>query len=385
MERPRVSIRSCPDYDEKRVRGALRLCLDDLGGAGAFVRKGERVVLKVNLLRGARPEEAVTTHPSVVLALSREVEAAGGAPVVADSPSGTVSAGRLRKIYEASGLLGLEKRGELRLNRDLSVLRVPNPRARLLRSVDVLRVVREADAVITVPKLKTHTLTGITGATKVLFGIIPGLAKAGYHAKLPEIRDFCDMLLDLVVLVGPRLALMDGIEGMEGEGPSAGDIRRGGVLMASADSYALDVAMAAFMGADPRTVPILEAAIARGLAPASTDGLALLGDPLDRVRSGDWRLPQTRVGILEWMSEKLPPPLLRRMGNLLVRRPAPDRSRCDGCGECARNCPQKCIRIVNEIPRIDYTRCRSCFCCSETCPRKAMRVREPLLAPRAKA
>ncbi len=379
MERPAVSVRRCDGYGAGTVREALHRCLGDLGGMGAFVKSGQHVVLKANLLRGARPADAVTTHPSVALALSREVEKAGGIPVVADTPSGTASQNRLRKVYESCGYLELERTGELTLNWDLSVSRVSNPGGKVLRSVDILRTVREADAVITVPKLKTHTLTGVTGATKILYGVIPGLAKAGYHAKLPDVRDFCDMLLDLVVLVKPRLAVMDGIEGMEGEGPSAGEVRRGNVLMASADSYALDVAMAAFMGADVRGIPILDAAVVRRLAPAGLDGVLLLGDPLDTVRSGNWRLPATRVGILERLSDKLPAPVLRRLGVLLVRRPAVDRRRCNGCGECARVCPRKCIRIVNDVPRINYAGCRSCFCCSETCPRKAMRVKEPIL------
>ncbi len=379
MALPLVSIRKCGGYEPRLVAGALHLCLDDLGGMGGFVRKGENVVLKVNLLRGAPPDEAVTTHPSVVSALSREVERAGGIPLVADTPSGTVSRRRLRKVYEASGLLEPEKQGELRLNWDLSASRVPNPQGKVLRSVDILKVVREADAVITVPKLKTHTLTGITGATKILYGVIPGLAKAGYHAKLPEVDRFCDMLLDLVLLVKPRLAVMDGIVGMEGEGPSAGKRRRGNVLLASADSFALDVVMARLMGADPRSIPILEAAFARRLATPAPDGISMAGDPLEEARSGDWRLPSTRVGILEQMSERLPAPLLRRMGSLLVRRPVLDRTRCNACGDCARNCPQKCIRVENDVVRIDYARCQSCFCCSEVCPRKAIKVKEPLL------
>ena len=380
MALPPVSIRRCDGYEPSRVAEAIHLCLEDLGGIGAFVKKGDKVVLKVNLLRGAPPDEAVTTHPSVVVALSREVEGAGGIPLVADTPSGTISKNRLRKAYEASGLLELEKRGELRLNRDISVSRMPNPQGKVLRSVDVLKVVHDADAVITVPKLKTHTLTGITGATKILYGVIPGLAKAGYHAKLPDVRRFCDMQLDLVLLVKPRLAVMDGIVGMEGEGPSAGEPRRGNVLMASADSFALDAVMAAFMGARPQSLPILEAAIARGLAPASVSGVEVLGDPIDSVRRGDWRLPRTRVGMLENMSEKLPPAVLRRMGSLLVRRPVPDRKLCNACGECVRNCPQRCIRIDNDFVKIDYARCQSCFCCSESCPRKAMKVREPLFS-----
>jgi len=379
LERPVVSVRHCEDYGRDRVAAALHLCLEDLGGMGAFVKKGQNVVLKVNLLRGAAPDEGITTHPSVVLALSKEVEKAGGTPLVADTPSGTVSRRRLRKVYEASGLLELEERGELRLNWDISASRASNPEGKVLRSVDILKVVHEADAVITVPKLKTHTLTGITGATKILYGVIPGLAKAGYHAKLPEVDRFCNMQLDLVLLVKPRLAVMDGIVGMEGEGPSAGDLRRGNVLLASADSFALDVAMARFMGADPRAIPILQAAFARHLAPPEPEGISMVGDPLEKARSGDWRLPSTRVGIVEKMSDRLPAPWLRRMGSLLVRRPALDRSRCNACGECARNCPQKCIRVENDVVRIDYARCQSCFCCSEVCPRKAMKVKEPLL------
>ena len=347
---------------------------------GAFVKRGEKVILKVNLLRGAPPGHGVTTHPALVLALAREVEGVGGMPVVADSPSGAFGVARLRKIYDVTGLLALEKKGELRLNWDLSVQRVANPGGKVLRSVDILKAVKDADAVITVPKLKTHTLTGITGASKILYGIIPGLAKAGYHAKMPEPSRFCDMLLDIVLLVRPRLAVLDGVLGMEGDGPSAGDPRRGNVLMASADSFALDIAMAAFMGAEPEGVPILRAAIARGLAPAAISGVGLRGDHLDSVMTGPWKMPSTRVGFLERMSAGLPPRVMRRMGSLLVRRPVPDRRLCTACGECARNCPQHCIRIVNDVVKIDYAKCQSCFCCSETCPDRAMKVREPLFS-----
>ena len=150
--------------------------------------------------------------------------------------------------------------------------------------------------------------------------------------------------------------------------------------MASANSFALDVVMAAFMGARPQALPILEAAMARGLAPATVDGVDILGDSLDKVRSGDWRLPATRVGLMERISGRLPPAISRRMGSLLVRRPVPDRKLCNSCGDCVRNCPQKCIRIVNDVLKIDYARCQSCFCCSETCPNRAMKVREPLFS-----
>ena len=377
--RPRVSIRRCADYRQDVVENALSLCLADLGGAGRYVKKGERIVLKVNLLMAARPEEAITTHPSVVLALSRAVEKAGGEPLVADGPGGQATAGRLRKVYEMSGLLELEKKGELKLNWDLSPSRVSFPEGKILKSVDILKAVRDADGVITVPKLKTHTQTIITGATKILFGVIPGLAKTGYHAKLPDKDDFNQMLLDLLSLVNPRLSVMDGVLGMEGNGPSAGTPRRGDVLVAG-PSGAVDVVSAAIMGLGAADVPILRAAAARSLAPVDIDGLELLGEKLGAVRTGDWKIPVSRVGLMEHIAEGVPPNVLRRVGTLLVRRPAVDRARCTACGECVRSCPRKCIRMVNGRIKIDLSGCISCFCCSEMCPSKAIGVKEPLFA-----
>jgi len=265
MDSDAVSLRACRDYGQDNVDSALGLCLSDLGGMEQFVKKGETTVLKVNLLRAARPEEAITTHPAVVLALSREVERAGGMPVVADSPGGRFTEGRLRRVYERTGLLELEKRGEIHLNWDLSSARVSFPEGKILRSVDVLKVVKGADGVITVPKLKTHTQTIITGAIKILYGVIPGLAKTGYHAKLPGRDDFNQMLLDILCIVNPRLSVMDGILGMEGNGPSVGTPRWGRVLLAGANSAAVDVAAAMFMGLAPERVPLLKAAMERRL------------------------------------------------------------------------------------------------------------------------
>ena len=378
--RPQVSIRKCEDYTQDLVEQKLALCLNDLGGMGRFVKPGDRVVLKVNLLRAASPLEAITTHPAVVLALSRQVEKAGADPLVADSPGGRFTKNRLHKVYEKAGLLELERRGELKLNWDLSAARVPFPKGKILRSVDILKQVREADGVITVPKLKTHTQTVITGATKILYGVIPGLAKTGYHAKLPDKSDFNEMLIDLVCLVNPRLSVMDGILGMDGNGPSVGTPRWGRVIVASPNSVAVDIVCAEIMGLSPRKVPLLATAVARGLCPGSVGELELSGDPLEDAKGGPWKIPTSRVGVMEYLAERVPPRVLRRMGTLLVRRPAPDRERCRACGECVRNCPQQCMKIHNDRLTINYSKCISCFCCAETCPNKAIKVKEPLLS-----
>src|SRR4030066_2377660 len=82
-----VSIVKCQTYDEKEVQKALRRSIDLIGGIGSFVKKGDRVLLKPNLLFGKSPEKAVTTHPSIVRGMIRIVREAGGVPSIGDSPS----------------------------------------------------------------------------------------------------------------------------------------------------------------------------------------------------------------------------------------------------------------------------------------------------------
>ena len=82
----KVCITRCPSYDDAEVSRALQEVTAPFGGFGAAVRPGQRVVLKVNLLRGSRPEQAVTTHPAVVAAVARAVRDAGATAVLADSP-----------------------------------------------------------------------------------------------------------------------------------------------------------------------------------------------------------------------------------------------------------------------------------------------------------
>jgi uncharacterized protein (DUF362 family)/Pyruvate/2-oxoacid:ferredoxin oxidoreductase delta subunit len=369
----RTAIIKCVDYQQNRVDKAVRESLILLGGIERYVRPGARVLIKPNLITARRPDEAATTHPAVVKALVQVVQAAGGLVTIADSPGGPFSRKRLEEIYAASGMAQVAAETGAHLSYDLSAVNLPHPEGRLLKGVTVIKAVAEADVVITVPRLKTHTLTGLTGAVKVAFGAVPSPLKTEYHLRLPQVGDFSQALLDICSLVKPRLTVMDAVVGMEGEGPSAGDPRPIGAILASADSLACDVAAAALVGFDPLAVSTTRAAVRLGLTSGQLADVELVGDPLSEVRIDSFKPAST------WLAtNSISEFLLGLYGRLAGPKPVMD-SHCNGCRTCLRNCPPQAITMVNKRPVVDYGQCIRCFCCQELCPEQAVTIHHPWL------
>lgn len=156
-----------------------------------------------------------------------------------------------------------------------------------------MELLQEVDAVISVAKLKTHGMTLYTGAVKNLFGVIPGMTKAEYHLRMNRVEDFTEALVDICQYVKPVLSIMDGVVGMEGDGPSAGTPRKIGAILASNSPYALDVVCASLVGISPERVPTIQRAMERGLCSYSLDDIKLLGDSFDELYIDDLKLPVT--------------------------------------------------------------------------------------------
>ncbi|MDO9065880.1 MAG: DUF362 domain-containing protein, partial [Chloroflexota bacterium] len=286
-----VSLVRCEDYDRRRVETALRACLDALGGMSRYVRPGDKVLIKPNLLRGSKPEAAIVTHPEVVRAAVRLAQEAGGIATIIDSPGGPSNESLMRRAYHLAGWDAVAEETGATLSYNFAAVQVPSPDGKLIKRFDVLEEVTKADCVITIPKLKTHGLVRLTGATKILFGVVPGMLKMGYHTKLQTATAFSEMLLDLLGLVKPRLAIMDAVVGMEGKGPSAGNPRQIGAIAASADSVALDVVCAHLVGLSAKDIPLLAAAVQRGLSTGRLDDISVLGEPVEQLRVPDFKTP----------------------------------------------------------------------------------------------
>ena len=381
MEETQVYAASCPDYEQAEV--CIRALVEQMGGMGRFVRPGERIVLKANLLRAAPPESAICTHPAVVEAVARLVKEAGGTPVICDSPGGALHKEAVhRSLYEKTGMAAAAAAAGAELSMDSSTRTVSLPEGKVLRQAEIITPVAEADGVIDLCKMKTHVLMSMTGAVKNLFGVIPGLSKVGYHATHPDHATFADVLLDLTGYVKPRLSLMDGILAMEGDGPgSSGTPRQAGLLLAAANPLALDTAAGAIMNLPRQDNPVLLAAERRGLTPCRMEDVELIGGTVEELRMADYKFPaSTKSNLMDFLGP-LARPAERLCKKALSQTPRIDGAKCVGCGICAKSCPGQAIAMTapGKKAHIDQKDCIRCYCCHELCPQRAVELHQSWL------
>jgi uncharacterized protein (DUF362 family)/Pyruvate/2-oxoacid:ferredoxin oxidoreductase delta subunit len=359
-----VSIVRCRDYETQNVLYAVRRSVDMLGGMASFIKPGNVVLIKPNLLKARPPQAAVTTHPEIVRAVIRLVREAGAQAVVGDSPG----IGDVRSVCEKTGILSvLAEEGAVLADFDDAV---GVKGAGRFQRFEIARRAVEADAIINLPKLKTHGMTVITGAIKNLFGCIPGKRKIQWHFNTGvDHGSFNRMLIDLAVLLKPRLTIMDAVTGMEGNGPGSGDPRNIGVVIAGQDPAAVDVVAGAVVGVSADRLPVIRAAAASHFGETALTSIPIHGEPIADVQVKDFRLPPQHH--LEW---QIPEWARRRLKDALTTRPVIDQHRCVHCGICQNDCPQQAITEGARKLRIDYRKCIRCFCCQEFCPPGAITV-----------
>jgi uncharacterized protein (DUF362 family)/NAD-dependent dihydropyrimidine dehydrogenase PreA subunit len=369
----KVYIVQCKDYRDSGNQ--IRELIVRMGGMERFAKQGEKIILKPNLLRKAGPDTAVCTHPSLVAALAALAKTQGARPIIADSPGGGYRYMRktLNSIYETSGMLQAARQADIELNWDTSSRPVSYPDGILIKHFDIITPVIEADAVFNLCKMKTHVFTGMTGAVKNIFGVVPGLSKPGYHAKLQDVQRFAGMLLDLSQYVSARLTIMDAVVAMQGDGPGAGEPKPVGLLLGSENPLALDVVATEIMGLDRLKNPVLLEAERRSLHPYRLEDVEIIGENLADIKVPDFKPPQISAGKfgydrMPWYLRLIEP----MFKSAFTARPRIIWHRCIACGTCIEGCPVGAVSWAREKAFIDDQRCIRCYCCHEMCPEEAI-------------
>jgi uncharacterized protein (DUF362 family)/ferredoxin len=367
---PTVVLEGCESYSQDAVRPAVEKCLSSVLGDEQDLIGGKRVLLKPNLLSAREPARSITTHPSVVGAVIDFFKDRGARLHVGDSPAGAVRG--VRRVWENTGMLELcERKGVPLVNFEAGgwVSQAVDG-----RSYEIARTVMDFDRIVSIPKLKTHILTLLTGAVKNMFGCVPGFRKSALHLRFPRPTAMSRALVDVYSLVKPWVSLIDAIDAMDGDGPSSGTTRHVGLIAAGTDGVALDAVLARLIGIDPLRVPTTSEAYRRGLGEADINRISLVGADVEDVRPRAFAVPAN------WRFFLVPGIVGKMLERLVWVRPRVRQDKCTGCGDCVAVCAARALIFERSKVQVAEKRCVSCLCCHEACSFGAIEVSMSRLA-----
>ena len=367
----KVCISSCKDYDYARVKEILASQFETLGIKN-LIFPGCMAVIKVNLVIRATPASGIITHPVVAAAAGTLLQEMGANVLIAESPGGPYTQGNLKANYHLGGYAEMAEQYGLALNYNCAYSEMEVPKGRRSKLFPIIDPILNADLIVDIAKLKSHCMTGMSGAVKNMFGCVPGLMKPELHCRFPEKEDFSEMLVDLCEALSPQLTIVDAITCMEGNGPTGGRPRAMGALLSSRSPYAADVACASLINMEPQKILMLQAAMQRGLCPRSVKELDLGEENLASYVLEDFLQPESKASDFIQRVPRVFRPLAKRIATPI---PKIRTKGCVGCGKCAESCPRHTIQIVDHKAQINYNNCIRCYCCHEMCPRHAVDIK----------
>jgi len=359
-----VAALQCDSYNQEQLRKCVADAVKTAGGWPESVRKGAKVLLKPNLLTARPPEQAVTTHPELVRAVILELRGKKVAEIaIADSPAGSYS---WQKLWETTGMLKIAEEEKVKL--------IPMDEFRTVEagngtSVPVMKELEDFDAVISLPKLKTHILTKITAAVKNSYGLIPGKAKSMFHGKYQSPKKMGEFIADIYDIIKPDFVIMDAVECMQGQGPANGSPFKLGVIFAGGDAVALDSCVCETYGYKAADIPLLVRAAKNGFGEIDEEKIERKGDAWDIV--SEKKPKKSHSDLLHAIPEKM----FHFLTLFLSFRPHINQKMCVKCGVCEKVCSQNAIIVKNGKFIVQPGKCILCMCCMESCASHAIKLK----------
>jgi uncharacterized protein (DUF362 family) len=367
-----VSITRANKYELSELIPAVKKSLGLVGDLIAIVKPRNKVFVKINHLPPpSPPERGIVTHPvfvEAVLTLLKEIDCD---IIVGDDIESSDD-------FKISGYQEMCDRVGVKLVHLKESGFVETPvNGKVLKSIFISKIVREADVIINLPKLKTHSLTTFTGGIKNLYGVIPSGLRRRFHGDYLRMEDFSQVLVDIFSVARPHLTIMDGIMAMEGEGPGSGKMRKLGLVLASRDTVALDAVATKIIGLNPEEVLTTRYAGERELGISDLNKIQIVGEQLKDITVSDFKLP---ASVSRAAVDNAPRALVEYFMAQVTPRPRVCRKNCTACGECVKACPAGAMTIPDgKLAVVNDKLCISCMCCHEVCRFNAIVPRRPFI------
>ncbi len=367
----KVVVLRCENYDLHEIYPQIKWGIEQLGGIESIIPRGSKVLLKPNLVVGIDKDKAATTHPVIFEAVLKYMKEANYDVFYGDSPG----IGNPTKVAQKCGIKEVADRyttpiGDFVDGKEITI------EGHATNKLDIVNAVFEADAIINLPKMKSHALQRITGAVKNPFGTVVGFNKAKMHGRFQNAYNFAEMLIDLDLYLNINLHIMDGIVAMEGNGPRNGEPTPMNAILISTDPVALDTVFCNMIDLDPKKLPTLIYGQEYGLG--SYENIEIIGEDVNSFLNTEFDIPRNKVNHTERSKFQL-------VSKYILRRPYIKEEICKKCGICVDVCPleEKAINFKNgdksKPPKYDYSKCIRCYCCQEMCPYKVIRTKTPFV------
>ncbi|MDD5020509.1 MAG: DUF362 domain-containing protein [Endomicrobiaceae bacterium] len=378
MTKTIISSSYCDKYDNN-IDNIVLKTLQPLGVLTDIIKPGSKILIKPNLLSARRPDEAITTHPSIVKAVIKIVKSCGATPFIGDSP-GNVLKG-IEHIWQQTEMAKIAEEENVKLitfeNTGIKKIEINHP---TIKTIALANIIFDFDSIINIPKLKTHTLMGLTCGVKNFYGCVPGITKIEYHKLAASPHDFALLLSEIYKVLKDKIlfTVLDGVEGLEGNGPSTRGIKRNyNIICVSRDTVALDTYITKCVEKNYEKNFFIKTL--KNVGNTDFGSFELIGGNVEKFNFENVKLPITKILniIPVWLARLVG----KYIGKLIWIKPVIEQDKCVKCGQCIKSCPAKTITKQNNgIIYIDKSNCISCFCCHELCGYKAIDIELSLLA-----
>jgi uncharacterized protein (DUF362 family)/NAD-dependent dihydropyrimidine dehydrogenase PreA subunit len=335
--------------------------------------RGKRVAVKINALKACDPDrQAMVTHYRMIQAVVDALERRGPAEIAVGDSVGTESYGNSERIFSSARLKEGAGQYYRNFNTHLTVVELEQP---FRRKVAVLKDVLDADVYISMPKMKTHGLTMVSGSVKNNYGLLTGAQKAWYHyySIAPEV--FARILVEMYRLRKPDLVIMDAVLAMEGFGPASPETRWVHKVLAATDGVALDTVQTQIVGFRVEDVPYLRLCREMGLGETDIDRIEVLGDASPIAAYHRPTPPECSYSYKAGVGSGRTSIDFYR--DRVAYRPLIAAEKCrygDGCRDCVRICPSGALTEAGGPPVLDPGTCLICSACREACAYGALEL-----------